>query len=112
MDINTIQTYEEIENEYHEKQKAKWREYENRPETKRLRKEYYSKPDTKERLKKYWQDPEVKERKLEQIRTPENKAKKRIYDSIRYVIKREIDQSYKSIVADIIKETKSHPNYQ
>lgn len=102
MNIDTISTHEDMENEYHELQKAKWREYNNRPEVKERRKTRSSSLKVKEYMKEYWEKPEVKERKNELNKEPKNKERIRNYDQIRYALKRIIKQSYNESIQEII----------
>ena len=63
--------------DYHEIQKQKWRDYNNRPEVKRKRKEYRNSSEIKNKLRVYWQRLDVKQRKWELSQTPKVKAQKR-----------------------------------
>jgi hypothetical protein len=56
LEINTISDSSELEEQYHEEQKQRWREYANRPEVKERRKSQYQEPSVKERKKKARQE--------------------------------------------------------
>lgn len=101
MNIDTIQTQEEIENEYHQAQKIKWKEYNDRPEVKERKKIYNSSLKVKEYKKEYWKRQEVKERKNKLNQEPKNKERNRNYNLFNNTLKRIIKDSYLEPIRNI-----------
>ncbi len=102
MNLDTITTQEETENEYHERQKAKWREYDNRPKVKARKKIHNSSLKVKEYKHEYWQKPKVKQRKNELNKEPKNQERNQNHNLFRYYLKSMIKQSYRESIQDIV----------
>jgi len=101
MNIDTISTQEDYENECHELKKAEWNKYNNLPEVKERKKAYNSSLKVKEYKQEYWQRKEVKKRKNELNQEPKNKERIKNYNLIRNCLKRIIKESYLEPTHDI-----------